>query len=78
MLDILFGSIPHRTLFTQPLQYQCSCSQNKMQKALLTLNKKDLIQLKEEKPDGVEVRCEFCANIYVFNQSALQQIIDQL
>jgi len=49
-----------------------------MQKALLTLNKKDLIQLKEEKPDGVEVRCEFCANIYVFNQSALQQIIDQL
>ncbi len=78
MLEILFGAIPHKTLFQQPLRYQCSCSQNKMQKALLTLNKDDLIKLKEEKPDGVEVRCEFCANIYLFNKSALQTIIDKL
>ncbi len=78
VLDILFGSIPHRTLFKQALRYQCSCSQNKMQKALLTLTKEDLIKLKEEKTNGVEVRCEFCANVYVFNQSALQKIIEKL
>jgi molecular chaperone Hsp33 len=78
VLDILFGSIPHRTLFKQALRYQCSCSQNKMQKALLTLTKEDLIKLKKEKPNGVEVRCEFCANVYIFNQSALQKIIEKL
>lgn len=78
ILEILFGSIPHKTLFQQPLRYQCSCSQDKMQKALLTLNRDDLIKLKEERPDGVEVRCEFCANVYLFNVSTLQQIIDKL
>jgi molecular chaperone Hsp33 len=78
ILEVLFGAIPHRTLLTQPLCYQCSCSQNKMKKALLALDKNDLTQLKKERPDGVEVRCEFCANVYLFDGSALQAIIDEL
>jgi len=78
MLEILFGSVPHKTLLQQTLRYQCSCSQDKMQKALLTFSKDDLIKLKKEKPEGVEVRCEFCANVYVFNGSALKKIIDKL
>ena len=76
LLNSLFGTIPHRTLFTQPLQYQCSCSHKKMQGALLTLQKDDLVSLKEEQPDGVEVRCEFCAKTYLFDQPMLQQLID--
>ncbi len=78
VLEVLFGAIPHRTLLTQPLCYQCSCSQDKMKKALLALDKNDLTALKEERPDGVEVRCEFCANVYLFDGSVLQAIIDEL
>ena len=78
MLEILFGSVPHKTLLQQTLRYQCSCSQNKMQKVLLTLSKDDLITLKKERPEGVEVRCEFCANVYVFNGSTLEKIIDKM
>jgi len=76
VLEVLFGSIPHHTIFKQALQYQCSCNQDKMKKALLTLQKDDLIKLKEERPAGVEVRCEFCANIYLFDASMLQKIIN--
>jgi molecular chaperone Hsp33 len=78
VLEVLFGSIPHRTLLKQALQYQCSCNEGKMRKALLTLQKDDLIKLKEEKPDGVEVRCEFCRQLYLFDASTLQTIIDDL
>ena len=78
ILDVLFGAIPHRTLLKQPLCYQCSCSQHKMKKALLTMDKNDLIELKEEQPDGVEVRCEFCARVYLFDEADLQAIIDEL
>ncbi len=78
ILDVLFGSIPHRTLFTQPLHYQCSCSQEKMRQVLFTLDKDDLIKLKNEKPDGVEVRCEFCAKTYVFDTVVLQAVIDSM
>ncbi len=78
ILEVLFGQIPHRTLLTQPLRYQCSCSEDKMRQALFTLDKDDLINLKEEKPDGVEVRCDFCAKIYTFDTAALQEIIDSM
>ncbi len=76
VLEILFGSIPHHTLFTQALRYQCSCNLNKMKNALLTLQKDDLIKLKGERPDGIDVRCEFCAELYHFNSAMLQVIID--
>lgn len=78
ILEVLFGEIPHRTLLTQPLRYQCSCSEKKMKQALFTLDKGDLSNLKEEKSDGVEVRCDFCANTYLFDGAALQAIIDSM
>jgi molecular chaperone Hsp33 len=78
ILEVLFGKIPHRTLLTQALRYQCSCSEMKMKQALFTLDKDDLIKLKKEKPDGVEVRCDFCANTYLFDGAALQTIIDSM
>jgi molecular chaperone Hsp33 len=78
ILEVLFGAIPHHTLHKQPLSYRCSCSEKKMEKALLTMKKDDLIALKEERPEGVEVRCEFCAKVYVFDQAALQVIVDEL
>lgn len=77
ILEVLFGSIPHHTLLKQPLSYQCSCSLDKMKKALLTLGKDDLLKLKEEKPEGVEVRCEFCAKVYILDGLILQEIIDE-
>ncbi len=78
ILEVLFGAIPHHTLLKQPLSYRCSCSEKKMENALLTMKKDDLIVLKEERPDGVEVRCEFCAKVYLFDEAALQTIIDEL
>ena len=74
LLHKLFGTIPHRTLLQQSLKYQCSCSHSSMQNALLTLEKKDLQTLKEERPEGVEVRCEFCGNTYLFDQEMLEKL----
>ena len=76
ILEVLFGEIPHHTLLTQALCYQCSCSKEKMKRALFTFDKDELTKLKKEQPDGVEVRCDFCANTYLFDETALQTIID--
>ena len=78
MLETLFGEIPHRTLFTQSLRYQCSCSEHKMQNALVTLSKDELTKLKEERSGGITVRCEFCANEYIISESTLQHIIETM
>ena len=42
------------------------------------LNKGFIDWLKTEKPDGVEVRCDFCADTYLFDGAALQAIIDSM
>ncbi len=78
ILEVLFGEIPHHTLLTQALRYQCSCSEEKMKQVLFTLDKEDLINLMQEQPDGVVVRCDFCANTYRFDTAALQTIIDSM
>jgi len=78
ILEALFGEIPHRTLLRQDLCYQCTCSREKMKKVLFTLEKDDLMSLKDERPDGVDVRCEFCGNNYLFDSVALQGVIDSM
>ncbi len=78
ILETLFGNIPHRTLLTQALHYQCSCSEQKMKQALFTLDENELTSLQEEKPDGVTVRCDFCANTFIFDRAALQKIIESM
>ncbi len=66
ILSRIFRDIPHHFTRRKPLQYRCGCSQKKMEHALITLGKKDLLQLAAEREE-CEVRCEFCRRRYVFS-----------
>ncbi len=77
ILGHIFNGIPHRKTGSRPLEYKCSCSQDKMIQALLTLGKEDLCSLSEEQED-CEVRCEFCRQSYLFSAAELQKIAESL
>ncbi|SDO62076.1 Hsp33 family molecular chaperone HslO [Desulforhopalus singaporensis] len=76
ILSKIFGKIPHRTIHTRELSYQCSCSIEKMENALLSLGVKELEDL-AEKDCGAEVQCEFCRQKYRFSRSELEKIAAQ-
>ena len=50
----------------QPL-YECDCSKEKMEKALISLGKEELEKIIKE--DGkIEVVCNFCNKKYIYNK----------
>jgi molecular chaperone Hsp33 len=76
ILDVIFAEIPFETLETQALTFRCSCSKERMERALISLGSEELSGLLK---DGeAEVICEFCRTRYLFNQEELEQLIRQI
>lgn len=77
ILQALFVNIPHKTLASRSLSYQCSCSRKKMESALISLGRDDLRDLLK-KEGNVQVNCEFCGDTYRFNEDELTELIQHM
>jgi len=50
-------------------EFRCSCSQDKMKQALITLGKDDLKKIFEEGDASPQITCQFCHKHYTFKKS---------
>ena len=57
-----------------PIRYHCSCSRERMEKALISLGRKDLLSLIEE-GQGAEISCHFCHSRHFFSTEDLQDML---
>ncbi len=62
---------------TMPVQFRCDCSKQRMERALISVGKKDLEEIAREDKQA-ELVCPFCSNKYVFNEEELLQMLDEL
>ena len=69
-----FRGLEPRILESSPLGYRCTCSRNRMEKALISLGKQDLQSLADE-DRGAELVCHFCRNKYFFTKKELEELI---
>ncbi len=70
-----FRGMNPRILEKTPLDYRCTCSRNRMEKALISLGRKDLNSLIQE--DGqAELVCHFCHNCYRFTREELIELMN--
>ncbi len=60
----------------QPLKYECGCSRERMERALVTLGQKELGQLIDE-DQGAELGCHFCHSHYAFTTNDLTELLKQ-
>lgn len=60
----------------RPLKYECGCSRERMEKALITLGKRELTQLIQE-DHGAELNCHFCRRRYPFSEDDLKNLLAQ-
>ncbi len=64
------------TLYQEkPIRFQCSCSRERNERALLTIEPQELMQLAEEHDGKVELVCDFCSKKEVFTQQEIAQLI---
>jgi len=57
-----------------PVSYKCTCSRERMERNLLSIGKKDLEELSQEK-EGAELVCHFCNNKYHFTQQDMLKLL---
>lgn len=56
-------------------QYECKCSRDKMERALISLGKKELNDLINSQ-DEVEMTCSFCDKVYKFDKDQLTELMN--
>lgn len=54
--------------------YKCSCSKERMEKALISIGREELTSLIEEQGEA-ELSCQFCDNKYKFSKEELQELL---
>lgn len=57
-----------------PTEFYCNCSKKRVEKALISIGRKDLNELIQEGRD-VELNCHFCNTNYVFSVEELKEIL---
>ena len=78
MAEEIFADMPEEFelefLETKEMDWQCDCSEERLEKALMTIGEKDLTEIIEE--DGeAELVCQFCLKKYHFDKDHLMRIL---
>lgn len=69
-----FEGMDMRILSRDELRYQCDCSREKMEKALIAIGRQQLQELIDE--DGqAELTCHFCRTVHHFDREQLEQLL---
>ena len=77
VLALLFEGIKYEVLEKRPLRFQCSCSRERSEKALITLGREEIEQLLADEGQAV-IDCHFCHEQYVFDAVELELIIEEM
>lgn len=59
---------------TLPAQFSCNCSKERIEKAIISIGKKEIQSLIEEDKD-IEVKCHFCNTAYNFSVDELKKLL---
>lgn len=60
-------------LYEQNTEYKCNCSKQRIEKALLSMGKKELHDMAEEMEEA-EIACHFCDKKYIFTKAELKAL----
>jgi molecular chaperone Hsp33 len=77
ILELIFAGIPFAILEKYVLAFQCSCSREKVEEALISLGREELASIMAQEEDTV-VTCEFCREPYVFGREDLARLVMEL
>lgn len=74
MLYRLFNEEKVRLYEPEAIEFECGCSLQKIEKALITLGKDELNSILEER-EKIEVDCEFCGEQYHFDKVDVDSLL---
>jgi molecular chaperone Hsp33 len=77
VLAAIYADLPYHILEKYALAWQCSCSRERVEKALVTLGREELAKLAAQ-GESATITCEFCRQEYIFQAEDLQRIMGEM
>lgn len=74
MLRTVMSDFELKILDSNPVEYRCYCSRDRVERALLSLGAEELESILREQ-GKCELNCQFCDEIYTFSGEELEQMI---
>ena len=76
LLEDWFRGMKPVVLDRTPLRYHCACSRHRMEKALISLGRRELQTIIDE-DTGAELGCHFCHSQYAFSTEELKELLER-
>jgi len=73
----MFWDVGIKPLETNNIKYNCDCSRDRFEQALISLGKKELLSLAYEE-EKTEICCRFCNKKYVFSSDELKKLVKEI
>lgn len=77
ILAAIYGPEPYTILAKNTLAWQCSCSRERTEKALLTLGREELAKLAAA-DETLTITCQYCRQDYTFSKEYLQRLVEEI
>lgn len=74
ILNLLFDDMELKIHERIEIDYVCDCSQDRIERALISLGREELEKLREEEED-VEIQCHFCNKKYNFSKKDIEELL---
>jgi len=77
MLEKVLDGFDVEILDRQPCSFYCNCDKDRVEKALISIGKKEIKEMIEEEKE-IEVNCHFCNKNYTFSVDDLKAILEKI
>ena len=75
ILEELLGGLGLEITDKIPASFSCNCSKERIEKALLSIPKKDMLSIVDDN-EPIEVKCQFCNRAYQFEVEELKEMLE--
>lgn len=76
MMKEILGDIEFKVYEEKEIAYKCNCSKERLERALISIGKKELDEIIEDQGNA-ELVCHFCNSKYHFNRDELTELLDR-
>ena len=76
ILRLALKNFEVEVLYEQEIEYKCNCTRQRVEKALISMGKKELEEMAEEM-ENAEIKCHFCDKVYNFSNKELKALTKQ-
>ena len=77
ILEFVLGDMDLEILDTIPTQFSCNCSKGRVEKAIISIGKKEIQEMIDEDKE-IEVNCHFCNTNYCYTVDDLKAMIKRI